>query len=266
MKTSGTQCQVPPIRKCEDSSGRAIRRLTLNLCYRNIGQMMNNPFLRALSLGLIDKTPSLGLDQETSSNPFAMAMANIATTNELPRLSEVYPILETPAIPVSENPLLSQVENQNDVVDVKKHLQRLEALRQRLDAHLEQRTREAAVTQSNLFREALSRQFEGGLQYFDSHTVLNFAQEKFLDLYPTEDFGFHAVKEYRAIEKDNIDLLNKYQNLIKGATVKISFQSDEYDEVLKVLIKVLPPDMLLRVSDELEKHAPQLAKRQTIEL
>lgn len=151
-------------------------------------------------------------------------------------------------------------------MDVKKHLLRLEALRTRLDNHLEQRTREAAVTQSNIFREDLSRRFEGGLQYYDQHQVLQYCQEKFLELYPVEDFGFHAVKEYRAIEKDNIDLLKKYQDLIKGATVKISFQSEEYELLKAVLVRTLPPDMLLRVADELEKHAPQLAGRKTIEL
>lgn len=236
--------------------------------------MMDNPFLKANSFA----TPS-----NSSENPFLSLSTSMGISsselNTIPTPS--FTLQPAPSVPqvdmswrrtevaspsIPTGDLIAQVESREDVVDVKKHLQRLEDLRTRLDNHLEQRNRETAVTKSNLFREDLSRRFEGGLQYYDEFQVLSFAQEKFMEYYPVEEFGFREVKEYRAIEKDNIDLLKKYQDLIKGATVKISFESAEFDEVMKVLIKVLPPDMLLRVADELEKHAPQLAGRKTIEL
>lgn len=138
---------------------------------------------------------------------------------------------------------------------MRKEVQQLEALRERLEEHNNQRTAAEARKAGKRFRQRLHSKFEGGFSAYEAFQIYEGAEEVFLECYPTVDFSLELAKEYRNISKDISTLMEKYQKIIKGIKLEVSFTSEAYDKFMRALYAVADNETLLRFADYIEKSA-----------
>lgn len=170
-------------------------------------------------------------------------------------LSEWDSLLETvPEIP-SQHLITDLTQQAPELLDVLKEVAHLVKLRERIEIHNDQRSATEAKSAARRVRQKVASRFEGGFRAYEDFEVLQFIEEKVIECYPIENFNLDMAKELRSISKEVAALYERYQKIIKGTSLFIEFDSDQFERLLGIILECCPPEIQLRIADALDKYA-----------
>lgn len=161
---------------------------------------------------------------------------------------------------------LEKVSSESGIIDVRKEVSQLEALRDRLEDHNQQRSAAEARKAGKRFRQRLHSSFEGGFSSAEDWHILDAAESAFLENYPTVDFTLDLAKEYRNISKDISSLMERYQKIVKGIKLQVEFTSEHYDRIIGAVYAECDNATIGRIANRLEKDAAVEGKEEVVRL
>lgn len=189
------------------------------------------------------------------------------TENEQPQ-NEWDSLLETTDVPhiPSQHLMSSLTEQAPELLDVLKEVKTLDQLRERIEEHNNQRSATEAKNAARRVRQKLASRFEGGFRAYDDFEILQVVEEKVVECYPVENFNLDMAKELRSISKEIASLYERYQKIIKGTSLFIEFDSDQFDMLLGIIFECCPPDIQLRIADRLDKHGVKVGGNKQVRM
>ena len=218
------------------------------------------------------KTPSLPVTAEAH---FQNSLRTLLDTEIFPNhnldLTDSYPneILDiessVPQIP-SQHLISSLTQQAPELLDVLKEVKTLDQLRERIEEHNNQRSATEAKNAARRVRQKLASRFEGGFRAYDDFEILQVVEEKVIECYPVENFNLDMAKELRSISKEIASLYERYQKIIKGTSLFIEFDSDQFDMLLGIIFECCPPEIQLRIADRLDKHGVKVGGNKQVRM
>lgn len=209
------------------------------------------------------------------NNPETLSTKNIqslTSTLEEEKVSDTYlttPLsyyeTDVPEIP-SQHLITDLTQQAPELLDVLKEVAHLVKLRERIEVHNDQRSATEAKSAARRVRQKVAKRFEGGFRAYEDFEVLQFIEEKVIECYPIENFNLDMAKELRSISKEVAALYERYQKIIKGTSLFIEFDSDQFERLLGIILECCPPEIQLRIADALDKYAVKAGGTKTVKM
>lgn len=206
--------------------------------------------------------PKIFQDDYPSHTTSEEELGKLQPRNEWDSLLET---TDVPQIP-SQHLMSSLTEQAPELLDVLKEVKTLDQLRERIEEHNNQRSATEAKNAARRVRQKLASRFEGGFRAYDDFEILQVVEEKVVECYPVENFNLDMAKELRSISKEIASLYERYQKIIKGTSLFIEFDSDQFDMLLGIIFECCPPDIQLRIADRLDKHGVKVGGNKQVRM